>query len=201
VKLLNAMLLRFRTESGQNRFNRFLNSEACSKMFNPHGWEPEVLKVLLERKWDGPVWDVGAALGRHALHVSQHQKVYAFEPNLNTLHYLGYNLRDCPNVVIVPCALTVDGKPMKGSFHPDFLADPTGPQVATLSLAEAIQKFGKPGVIKIDIEGGEYEFIKSEVLKNIPLLIEWHREVPTALPYWDIETIDPTHSLLIPKAA
>jgi len=150
-------------------------------------------------QWDGPVWDVGASLGRHAYRIARKFKVYAFEPNLNSLQFLGYNLKDNRDVVIVPCALTVDGSPMLGTVRPDFLAPPTGPMVATLSIREALQKFGKPGLIKLDIEGGEYDMIKSPDLIGIPLLIEWHRDVPTELEHWDLKTIDPTHSLLIPK--
>ena len=192
---------RLRVEIAQNRLARWLNSNACHERIHPQGWEPEVLACLCDSRWDGPVWDVGASLGRQAYRVARNHKVYAFEPNLNSLQFLGYNLQDCSDVVIVPCALTLDGRPMKGSYHPDFLAPPTGPQVATLSLAEALQKFGRPGVIKLDIEGGEYELIKSELLIGLTLLIEWHGEVPRELPHWTIQIIDPTHTLLRPKTS
>lgn len=192
---------RIRIELTKHHFGRFLHSNWGNQICYPQGWEPEVLQCLCEGKWNGPVWDVGAYVGRHAYRVSQHHQVYAFEPNLNALQFLGYNLKDCPNVVIVACALTLDGKPMLGSVDPDFLKPPTGPKVATLSIAEALQKFGRPGVIKIDIEGGEYELLKSELLRGIPLLIEWHREIPQQLPHWNLKTIDPTHSLLTPKNA
>ena len=192
---------RLRIELTKHHFSRFLHSNWGNKVCYPQGWEPEVLQCLCEGKWKGPVWDVGAYVGRHAYRVSQFHQVYAFEPNLNALQFLGNNLKDCPNVVIVACALTLDGKPMLGSIDPDFLKPPTGPKVATLSIAEALQKFGRPGVIKIDIEGGEYELLKSELLQDIPLLIEWHREIPQQLPHWNITTIDPTHSLLTPRTA
>jgi len=183
----------------KNRIGRMLHSNRGNALLYPEGWEPKVLKCLCETKWDGPVWDVGAFVGRHAYRVANFHRVYAFEPNLNALQFLGYNLKDTPNVVVVPCGLTVDGKPMKGTVDPDFLAPPTGPDVATLSIAEALQKFGRPGVIKIDIEGGEYEMLKCELLFDISLLIEWHREIPTELPHWTIQTVDETHSLLTPR--
>jgi FkbM family methyltransferase len=190
---------RLRLGLTKNRLGRLLHSNRGNKLMYPKGWEPEVLKCLLEGNWNRPVWDVGAFVGRHAYLVSQKHPVYAFEPNLNALQFLGYNLKDCANVVIVPCALTLDGKPMRGTVDPDFLAPPTGPNVATLSVAEALEKFGRPGVIKIDIEGGEYELLKSELLIGIPLLIEWHREIPRESPHWAIQTIDETHSLLMPR--
>lgn len=177
-----------------------MNSNSVHERFHPHGWEPEVLQCLVNGNWNGPIWDVGASLGRHAYRLASKFQIYAFEPNLNSLQYLGYNLKDCPNAIIVPCALTIDGKPMLGTVHPDFLAPCTGPKVATLSLQEALQKFGKPGLMKIDIEGGEYDMLKRSELIGLTLLIEWHGEVPKELPHWTIETIDPTHSLLRPKS-
>ena len=185
----------------KNRLGRLLHSNRGNELLYPKGWEPEVLQCLCDGKWDGPVWDVGAFVGRHAYRVAKFHQVFAFEPNLNALQFLGYNLKDCANVVVVPCALTIDGQPMTGTCDPDFLAPPTGPQVATLSITEALQKFGRPGVVKIDIEGGEYEMLKCPLLWDIPLLIEWHREIPTELPHWAIRKIDDTHSLLTPRKA
>jgi FkbM family methyltransferase len=201
TRLLNPLnLFHFvRLEISQNRLARWINSNSFYKMIRPGAWEPEVLDCLCNGKWDGPVWDVGACFGRHTFRIAEHHSVYAFEPNLNSLQFLAYNLRLCPNAVIVPCALTADGKPMKGTYHADFMAPNTGPQVATLSLDEALRKFGRPGVIKLDVEGGEYDLLKSDHLIGLTLLIEWHREIPTQLEHWDIKTIDPTHSLLTPR--
>jgi hypothetical protein len=102
-------------------------------------------------------------------------------------------------VTIVPCALTLDGKPMQCSIEPNFSLPNNGPMAATLSVDEALKKFGKPGVIKLDIEGGEYEVIKSPSLTGLKLLVEWHREVPTSLDRWNIKPLDATHTLLTPK--
>jgi len=199
--MLMRLAHRMRLEIARNRLGLWLNSNSVHERFHPRGWEPEVLQCLCEGKWNGPVWDVGASFGRQAYRIARHFPVFAFEPNLNSLQFLARNLVDCPNVVIVPCALTLDGQPMTGSFHPDFLAPPTGPRVATISLREALQKFGRPGVIKIDIEGGEYELIQSPDLIGIPLVVEWHREIPVKLDHWELKTLDPSHSLLTPKKA
>lgn len=201
TRLLNPLNLGhfLRLEINQNRLGRWLNSNRLYEMVRPKGWEPEVLDCLCNGQWNGPVWDVGACFGRHTFRIAQRHPIYAFEPNLNSLQFLAYNLRDCSNAVIVPCALTVDGKPMKGTYHADFMAPNTGPQVATISLEEALEKFGRPGIIKLDVEGGEYDLLKSNLVIGLTLLVEWHREIPTQLEYWDIKTIDPTHSLLTPR--
>jgi FkbM family methyltransferase len=196
---LSSLFIKLRFEASKNRFARWLNSNSVHERAYPHGWEPEVLECLCQTAWSGPVWDVGASLGRHAYRIARHHKVYAFEPNLNALQFLGYNLRNCKNVCIVPLALTLDGQPMEGSYHPDFMTGPTGPAVMTLSLAEALKKLGRPGVIKFDIEGGEYDFIKSELLADIPLVVEWHAAVPKELPFWTMYRLDDSHSLLRPK--
>ena len=192
-------MYRLLLEMRRARIARWLCSPQFDRVIHPRGWEPEVIRCLCDTPWNGPVWDVGAALGKLAFEVAKHHRVIAFEPNFNMLYYLASNLKDFDNVLIVPCALTIDGKPLRGSFDPDFHAAPTGPLAATISIEEAVAKVGKPGVIKIDIEGGEYELIKSSQLSEFPLLIEWHGPIPKNLPYWDIKDIDDTHSLLTPK--
>jgi len=181
------------------RFSRLIHHPRVAKRIHPHGFEPVVTRCLVETDWDGPVWDVGANVGNIAYEVAQRHKVFAFEPNLNLLYYLGYKLKDCSGVTIVPCALTLDGCPMQSSLDPNFMLTYHGPMAATLSVDEALKKFGRPGVIKLDIEGGEYEVIKSPSLTGLKLLVEWHREVPTVLDRWHIKNLDATHTLLTPK--
>ncbi len=88
---------------------------------------------------------------------------------------------------------------MQGTIEPNFTKPATGPRVATLSITEALQKFGRPGVIKLDIEGAEYELIKSPALTGLTLLVEWHREVPAAMDRWHVKVLDRMHTLLTPK--
>jgi FkbM family methyltransferase len=135
----------------------------------------------LERCWgEGVIWDVGASVGKYTGIISKHNPratIYAFEPNLNSLYYLAYRTARFSNVVIVPNALTADGNPLKGSHDPDFNASATGPMVATLSLAEAIRKFGAPVFVKMDIEGGEFQIFESEdahLLNKSTILVSWH---------------------------
>ena len=139
---------------------------------------------FFERDWgEGAVWDVGASIGKYTPVLAKHSpraKIYAFEPNLNSLFYLGYRCARYSNVVIVPNALTPDGGLLKGTFDPDFNAPPTGPLVSTISLREAVAKTGPPKFVKMDIEGGEYGIFESpdsELLRRSTILVSWHPQL------------------------
>ena len=133
------------------------------------------------RDWgEGVIWDVGASIGKYTTIMAQSSlrtKIFAFEPNLNSLYYLAYRTAKYANVVIVPNALTADGGLLKGSHDPDFNKPATGPMLATISLREAIQKSGIPKFVKMDIEGGEFSIFESaeaELLREATLLVSWH---------------------------
>jgi FkbM family methyltransferase len=133
------------------------------------------------RDWgDCAVWDVGASIGKYTTIMAKNSpraKIFAFEPNLNSLYYLAYRTAKYPNVVIVPNALTADGGLLKGSHDPDFNATPTGPMLATISLREAISKTGTPKFVKMDIEGGEFSIFESadaQLLRQASILVSWH---------------------------
>ena len=123
--------------------------------------------------------DVGASLGKYTTLLAEanpNQQVYAFEPNLNSLYYLGYRTAKYPNVTIVPAALTIDGKPMRATYDPNMHNPATGPQGITFSAAEAIARFGMPAFIKLDIEGLEKEFLEKcgELFRHTTMIVEWH---------------------------
>jgi FkbM family methyltransferase len=136
------------------------------------------------------IWDVGASVGKLTTIMaksSPEATIHAFEPNLNSLYFLAYRTAAYKNVIIVPCALTTDGKPLMGTYDPDFNAPPTGPRTATISVSESIAKTGVPQYIKMDIEGAEYDFFESpesEKLRQTTILVSWHpmftkKSVPT----------------------
>lgn len=166
---------------------------------------------VCRRSWPGPVWDIGASVGKYTPMLAEanpNQTVYAFEPNLNSLYYLGYRTCQYKNVVIVPGALTLDGKPMKTSYDPNFHRPPTGPYGITFSPKEGIAKFGRPAFIKLDIEGLEYDMLErcGEDLRYSALIVEWHgvdlsnqpRTRPQ-MPFWHVTEAGPNHSLLVPR--
>jgi FkbM family methyltransferase len=197
--MLGKIFLETSFEVKRCRLTRLIHHPRIAKYLHPGGFEPHIARCLVETNWDGPVWDVGANVGNLAYQAAQRHQVFAFEPNLNLVYYLAYKLKDCPRATIVPCAMTPDGKPMQCSINPDFTKPNNGPQAATLSVEDALKKFGRPGVIKLDIEGGEYEIIKSPLLTGLTLLVEWHRGVPASLDRWQIKALDATHTLLTPK--
>jgi len=129
------------------------------------------------------IWDVGASVGKYTTILAKHNPnatICAFEPNLNSVYYLAYRTANYPNVVIVPNALTVDGRSIKGTHNPDFNATPTGPLVATISIKEAIARQGVPAFIKMDIEGGEFPIFESEEaerLRPATILVSWHSQL------------------------
>ena len=125
------------------------------------------------------IWDVGASVGKYTTILAKHNPsatIYAFEPNLNSLYYLGYRTAKYSNVVIVPMALTFNGETILGSHDPDFNAAPTGPRLASLSIKEALAKSGPPAFIKMDIEGAEFNIFASDVgaLQKSTVLVSWH---------------------------
>jgi FkbM family methyltransferase len=184
--------------------SRFLFRDFFFRLSNPY--DDAELK-LVRQPWGGDIWDLGASVGKFTpilAETNPHCRVFAFEPNLNSVYFLAYRTSRYQNVVIVPAALTLDGAPMQTSYDPDFSGRPTGPLGMTLSLKEALQKFGKPKFIKMDIEGAEYRLFREqgELLKGVHLLVEWHpglvNEPMPPLPFWKVTQADVTHTYLEP---
>jgi FkbM family methyltransferase len=187
-------------ELKRNRPVRLLHSPAF-QLFQSY---PSSETEILSRSYPGPIWDVGANIGKFASLLAQanrDQKVYAFETNLTEIGWLAYNIRHYANIEIVPLALTRSGDSLAAAYDPDFLKvpSPTGARVLSISLDEALRKLGRPAFIKIDIEGGEYDLLQPEpeLLFGIPMLVEWHREIP-ALRHWKSISVDDRHTFLEP---
>jgi len=183
---------------------RFLIRGKLFGFFTPT--EP-VEEELCRRSWPGPVWDVGASLGKYTPMMAEanpDKQVYAFEPNLNSLYYLGYRTAKYPNVNIVPAPLMADTRSVRVSYDPNFHKPPSGPQGIAFSVPEAIRWFGVPAFIKLDCEGQEKKILEQcgEELSHTTLLVEWHPwewnyEFPP-MPYWKVTKVTGSHSLLEP---
>ena|SRR5579862_191608 len=191
---------------------RFLIRGRMSSFFSPtEAGEEE----LCRRAWPGPIWDVGASLGKYTPMMAEanpKQPIFAFEPNLNSLYYLGYRTAKYPNITIVPAPLTVDVTSMRVTYDPNFHVAATGPQGIAFTVAEAIRWFGVPAFIKLDCEGLEYEMLEkcADLLQHSTVLVEWHLEYPEGVPnpgatkykpnfsYWKVSQPTPNHTLLEP---
>lgn len=184
---------------------RFLYSDALLNLF----CDPAEIGYF-DKEWGPIIWDVGASVGKYTVRLARsnpNATIFAFEPNLNSLYYLAYRTASYSNVVIVPNALTLDGMPIGGSYSPDFNAPPTGPNLDTISVDDAIRKFGAPQFVKMDVEGAEYDLLTqdSSPLFSSTVLASWHfgnneRGIPD-LPAWDVEQVKPDITLLTPKAS
>lgn len=174
------------------------------------GGEQEEVEFL-RRRWlangNGTIWDVGASLGKYTCDMARANpncKVLAFEPNLNALYFLAHRAARLPNIEIVPCALTADGRDMMGSYEPNFTAAATGPLVPTFSVAEALAKFGKPTFIKLDVEGEEFRIFREHagLLRGVHLLVEWHtyyvKDPIPPLEHWRVNEVFSGHTYLEP---
>jgi len=194
---------------------RFLIRGRLSGFFS--GTEP-CEEELCRRSWPGPIWDIGASLGKYTPMMAEanpKQPVYAFEPNLNSLYFLGYRTAKYSNVTIVPAPLTVDGKFMTTSYDPNFHNPSTGPRGIAFSVEEAIRWFGVPAFIKLDCEGMEYEMLEhcAGLLRHSTVLVEWHPEYPPGKPnlgaqkfkpdlsFWRVTKVSPNHTLLEPLSS
>jgi FkbM family methyltransferase len=184
--------------------SRFLYTDA---LLGKYLDEPEA-EFFTKNLGNAVIWDVGASVGKLTTIMAKNSPqatVFAFEPNLNSVYFLAYRTANYANVIIIPCALTTDGKPLPGTYDPDFNAPPTGPRVATISTAEAIAKSGVPQFIKMDIEGAEFGFFESkesELLHRSTILVSWHpllanKPIPT-VKGWNNKFITPSMTLLTP---
>jgi FkbM family methyltransferase len=198
---MSKLIHKARLKLSKNRLGRALHSNYWHELFFPYGCEPAVTRCLHDYVGHESFWDVGAFVGRYAWRFAyQFKKVFAFEPNLNNLQFLGANTDMFTNVVIVPLALTLTGKPIRGTHDPDFNHNPTGPDVATISVAEAFAKFGPPSIVKMDVEGAEYGLLADPLFRSVPVLVEWHESTNKIDKHWWAEKVlDATHSLLTPK--
>lgn len=184
----------------QNHPGRLLNSIAFNKLAYPNGQEPKVIEAA--SKFSGVIWDVGAHVGCFADRLASRPdtRVVCFECNHGVLPLLTHNMRNRPNVTIVPMALW-DGFPHEAMDDLDFKNKSTNKCLcATLSVQMAFGLFPKPDLIKMDVEGAEYHLLQNELFHKCNLIVEWHDHIPwEELSYhWHATLIDDTHTLLKP---
>jgi len=134
------------------------------------------------------VFDLGANIGVVSIWLARKVgltgKVVSFEPDPKNFQCLEHNIAASGSANIEPVAIALSDSTGTASFYSEgsigsgfqnLRADSMLPttsgekiSVATLSLEDAINKYGKPAWMKIDIEGAELEMLQSsiDVLKD-----------------------------------
>ena len=138
-------------------------------------WEPDTLQAIDRHlKPESTYLDVGAYIGPIVLLAARRcRKVYCFEPDPDAFQFLAWNLRlnNLRNVVPFCMALTsTSGMKVMGS--PDGLLGTTKTSELYSSMGPSIEvpgiswsdwlRLAEPGridVIKVDIEGGEFDLL------------------------------------------
>lgn len=136
------------------------------------------------------VWDAGANAGMHSMMCARlGAKVIAFElsPVAARLIAKGALKNNLP-VTVVQAAFSVKRQwfavPMDACPSNKIRQTSQQPIASTCSYKEAAEQFGIPDIIKMDIEGSEYEFLAdTEFVEwfnrhNIKMLVEIHGPVP-----------------------
>lgn len=140
-------------------------------------YEPTAVKHFQERIKPGDiVLDIGAHIGYYTLmaarRVGKNGKVYAFEPSKDNCLLLSKNLKinGFKNVILVNKAVAQSTKKAKfflsrvsSGMHSLIDIDHVGEnntEVDTISLDDFFTKTPKVSVIKMDIEGGEYDALE-----------------------------------------
>lgn len=183
-------------------FTEYLN--ACPTRYNPAFYayktdgiigaslayygEYTELELALLRNFTNPetiVYDIGANIGYHTVGLAKTSKhVYAFEPNQKNLNLLHINTTHDKNVDIFECAISDhDGTTIisdyelgkMGNYGECKLSD-TGQECIKRSIDSLIKEnlIEPPNVIKIDVEGHEYEVFKGmedTIKNNLPIIL------------------------------
>lgn len=160
--------------------------------------EFDILSTLLPANFDGIIVDAGGYIGAAAIKLSKmypKATVVSIEPSDANYAMLEKNIQGHKNIHALKSALHSQGGQDvllrdRGTGEWGFsiaLQDTTSRSnvlgsVSTISLSDISRKFGgKPiGLVKLDIEGGEYEILKNADadLQQVPLLfVELHDRI------------------------
>lgn len=166
------------------------NSHLTDIFGSPERWEFDmILGFLSERNLAAgkAAVDVGANLGMLSLRFAQlYPKVYSFEPNPMTFGMLKRNLElYAPNAEVFQCGLSSEAGTFQLSADTDNIGNFAitkggGPsrhsfEVQTVRMDDVLaNRTMKIGLIKIDVEGHEYEVFKGAVgviTKDKPVIV------------------------------
>ena len=159
----------YRIRLGPMRGLRWRRRNALPYWYHVGFWEPQVTALIADHLRPGDVfWDVGANAGYHTImacrRVGPTGRVVAFEPNPDVVAMLEDNLalNGFRNCTVVQAAISGEDGTATFAMRPNNLTSALAEftsgeplEVETISLDSALDRFGRPNLIKLDIEGGE----------------------------------------------
>lgn len=168
-------------------------------------WEPSTFQVLDRFLHPDDIYfDIGAWVGPTVLYAaSRCRTVIALEPDPVALECLHVNIQAnaLGNVTVLPAALapwtggaTLFPRDGWGSSMSSLIGSGDGLEVATYSIDDLIRGFGRPGLVKMDIEGGEAIVLPEVAARCVemacPLLVSLHA------PWWPAGADGPVRAAL-----
>ncbi len=139
---------------------------------------------------DSTVCDIGAFIGDSAVFFGlQGAKVYSYEPQIKAFRLIEENLKlnGLKNVQLINTPVTFDGRILSLDSNSDKISDSfntftnTGDtKIKSIKFSDALKMERKWDLVKVDIEGGEWEILKDlcknpRILKKIKgIVIEIH---------------------------
>jgi FkbM family methyltransferase len=142
-------------------------------------------------------FDIGANVGKWSMaNIPNCDKIIAIEASSFTYSNLVYNVKNIPNITTLNYAVCNSLDEFVEFYHCktdtlstlnlDWLSSPTSRfynydkvtkiRCIPITLDKLIEQYGKPELIKIDVEGGEFECISSLSVKVSNLCFEWAAE-------------------------
>lgn len=148
------------------------------------------------------LWDVGSNVGIFSLRATQlGHRATAFDISTKALGLLarsakanGFDIRTVPRAL---GTTKFSYQPPDSSNADNRLVAASGGPVTSLTFAEAAREYGTPGLIKMDIEGGETEFLKCREFKDwiVGNRILWIVEMHTPEAWQNLWTDVPNRKL------
>ena len=158
------------------------------------GGEFDVVRQFVPEAFSGLIVDAGAYIGSSALALHQlfpRARILAIEPDPENFEVLQMNVSLVANIIPVSAALVGGEKSTAklydrrtGKWGLTLVSDPADvvapslvAEVETISLRQVVECWGNPAVLKLDVEGGEYDIFANarELCNEIPvILVELH---------------------------